>query len=71
MVIRVCGTVQKGNQPVGIFEQKFSLVRDPSMENNWRIKSTNLKLLSKAPQQRLTLHETELIMTVVAMKYSY
>ena len=71
MVIRVCGTVHKGNQPVGIFEQKFSLVRDPSMENNWCIKFTNLKLLSKAPQQRLTLQETELIMTVVAMKYSY
>ena len=70
-VIRVCGTVHKGNQPVGIFEQKFSLVRDPSMDNNWRIKFTNLKLLSKVPQQRLTLQETELIMAVVAMKFSF
>ena len=70
-VIRVCGTVHVGTQVVGIFEQQFGLVRDPSMDNNWRIKFTNLKLLSKVPQQRLTLHETELIMSVAAMNYSF
>ena len=63
-MIVVCGTVHVGTQVVGIFEQQFGLVRDPSMDNNWRIKFTNLKLLSKVPQQRLTLQETENMMTI-------
>ena len=71
MVILVCGTVHVDTQAVGIFEQQFGLVRDPSMYNNLRIKFTNLKLLSKVPQRWPTLQETELIMTVVALNYSF
>ena len=70
-VIRVCGAVHEGTQVVGIFEQQFGVVRDPGMDDNWRIKFTNLKLLSKVPHRRLTLQETELIMTTEAINYSF
>ena len=70
-MIVVCGTVHASAQVVGIFEQQFGLVRDPNMDNNWRIKFTNLKLLSKVPQMRLTLQETQNMMTIVPMNSSY
>ena len=70
-VIVVCGTVHVSTQVVGIFEQQFGLVRDPSMDNNWRIKFTNLKLLSKIPERRLTLQEAENMMTIVPMNSSF
>lgn len=38
------GTVHRFAQCVGIFEQAFGLIRDPEMENNWKIKFTELKL---------------------------
>lgn len=70
-VVVVCGTVHANTQVVGIFEQQFGLVRDPNMDNNWRIKFTNLKLLSNIPQNRLTLQETEKMMTIVPMNSSF
>ncbi|KAJ7376584.1 hypothetical protein OS493_033745 [Desmophyllum pertusum] len=48
--ISVGGTVHRFSDCLGIFEQSFGLIRDPQMQNNWKIKFTELKL--KAQQQR-------------------
>lgn len=45
-LVMVCGTVHKQKQFVGVFEQTFGLIRDPTAENNWKIKFS--KLLLKA-----------------------
>ncbi|KAK6179395.1 hypothetical protein SNE40_011767 [Patella caerulea] len=42
LAISVCGTVHRGNDCLGIFEQDFGLIRDPRFENNWKIKVTAL-----------------------------
>lgn len=42
--ISVGGTVHRFSDCLGIFEQSFGLIRDPQMENNWKIKFTELKL---------------------------
>lgn len=48
--ISVGGTVHRFSNCLGIFEQSFGLIRDPQMQNNWKIKFTDLKL--KAQQQQ-------------------
>lgn len=48
--ISVGGTVHRFSDCLGIFEQSFGLIRDPQMQNNWKIKFTDLKL--KAQRQR-------------------
>ena len=48
--ISVGGTVHRFSSCLGIFQQSFGLIRDPQMQNNWKIKFTDLKL--KAQQQR-------------------
>lgn len=46
VVVMVCGTVHREKEYLGIFEQSFGLIRDPTEENNWKIKFS--KLLLKA-----------------------
>ena len=36
-----------GQRCCGTFQQKFGLIRDPSMGNNWKIKFTNATLISR------------------------
>lgn len=47
VLIFVCGTLNTNVSCVGVFEQIFSLARDPFCENNWKIKNTRLNLSSK------------------------
>ncbi|EDO45335.1 predicted protein [Nematostella vectensis] len=42
--VMVAGTVHRAQECLGIFEQSFGIVRDPQMDNNWKIKFTELKL---------------------------
>lgn len=44
VIMLVCGTLHKNSVLVGIFEQTFSLARDPFSENNWKIKKSELNL---------------------------
>ena len=46
-LVNVCGTVHTHTHAVGIFEHQFGLIRDPQMENNWRIKFSKLRLASE------------------------
>ena len=41
-VVEVCGTVHKHHDVIGTFVQRFGIVKDPSMNYNWRIKHTYL-----------------------------
>ena len=44
VMVLACGTLHQQDRCVGIFEQLFGLIRDPSACNNWKIKYTNLNL---------------------------
>jgi len=62
-VVFVCGTVHRGNMVLGLFEQQFALVRDPTAENNWKICSMRLALSTRAPSQLPTLAMTQNMLT--------
>ena len=46
VIVLACGTLHANNTCSGIFEQMFSLARDPICGNNWKIKKTELNLRS-------------------------
>lgn len=46
VLVTASGTVHRHSHFVGIFSQAFGLLRDPSVNNNYRIKFTNLQLRS-------------------------
>ena len=48
VLVHVCGTVHRPSEILGLFEQRFGLVKDPSMQLNWRVKFTNLCLQAGA-----------------------
>nr|XP_048286439.1 uncharacterized protein C3orf38 homolog [Myodes glareolus] len=43
--VGVAGTVHRGNTCLGIFEQIFGLIRSPFVENTWKIKFINLRII--------------------------
>jgi len=59
--ISVGGTVHRFSHCLGIFEQSFGLIRDPQMQNNWKIKFTDLKLKAQ-PQNEVEGHSRKAIM---------
>ena len=46
LMILICGTLHRGPDCLGVFEQVFGLLRDPRFDNNWKIKMSKLKLTS-------------------------
>ena len=48
-MVMCCGMLHKDSQCIGVFEQSFLLIRDPLMENNWKIKLTKLRLQQGHP----------------------
>ena len=42
--VTIGGTVLRFSQCIGIFEQSFGLIQDPNLNNNWKIKFTELKM---------------------------
>ncbi|XP_028398963.1 uncharacterized protein C3orf38 homolog [Dendronephthya gigantea] len=55
VVVMVGGTVHRGKEYLGVFEQSFGLIRDPTEENNWKIKFSKLMLKASGscPNNRL------------------
>ncbi|XP_040836548.1 uncharacterized protein C3orf38 homolog [Ochotona curzoniae] len=47
VMIGVAGTVHRGNSCLGIFEQIFGLIRCPFVENIWKIKFVNLRIVGE------------------------
>ncbi|XP_004440124.1 PREDICTED: uncharacterized protein C3orf38 homolog [Ceratotherium simum simum] len=47
VMVGVAGTVHRGNTCLGIFEQIFGLIRCPFVENTWKIKFINLKIIGE------------------------
>lgn len=45
-LIMVCGTLHRQNECLGLFEQTFGIIRDPLLDNNWKIKTTQLRMQS-------------------------
>jgi hypothetical protein len=48
VVVLVCGTIHRGNQCLGVFEQMFGLIKDPRFDNNYKIKLSKLKMTAMA-----------------------
>ena len=46
MLVLACGTLHNQTTACGVFEQVFGLIRDPSSDNNWKIKYTELRLVA-------------------------
>lgn len=46
-MVGVAGTVHRGNTCLGIFEQIFGLIRCPFVENTWKIKFINLRIIGE------------------------
>jgi len=45
VMVLVCGTLHNQFTVCGVFEQVFGLIRDPSADNNWKIKQTEARLV--------------------------
>nr|XP_045003660.1 uncharacterized protein C3orf38 homolog [Jaculus jaculus] len=48
VMVGVAGTVHRGNTCLGIFEQIFGLIRSPFVENTWKIKFINLRIVGES-----------------------
>lgn len=48
VMVGVAGTVHRGDTCLGIFEQIFGLIRCPFVENTWKIKFINLRIIGEA-----------------------
>ena len=46
VMIMVCGTVHRGNECLGVFQQVFGIIKDPRFNDNWKIKVTYLDVKS-------------------------
>lgn len=44
VVVMVCGTIHRDNQCLGVFDQMFGLIKDPQVDNNYKIKISKMKL---------------------------
>ena len=64
VAVLVCGTLHRGELAVGMFEQKFGLIRDPLMDNNWRIKFTDLRIAQQEVHRPPTLEDTQTLLSV-------
>ena len=58
VVVIVCGTVHRKQNYLGIFEQSFGLIRDPTQENNWKIKFSKLLLKASLTKGHLETAES-------------
>ena len=67
-MVSAAGTIHKNETPVGFFEQAFWLVRDPLLQNNWKIKNTKLKLGKNANQSMKALPGNSSSNTLVAAR---
>ncbi|KAM8769918.1 uncharacterized protein C3orf38 homolog [Rhynchonycteris naso] len=47
VMVGVAGTVHRGDTCLGIFEQIFGLIRCPFVENTWKIKFVNLRIIGE------------------------
>jgi len=60
VLVLACGTLHNQATVCGVFEQVFGLVRDPTSENNWKIKYTELRLLGGPVMQQPSLANSSL-----------
>ena len=68
VIVLACGTLHQQDRCVGIFEQSFGLVRDPSARNYWKIKHTNLNLKCTSNITNLpTLAEGSLLRSITSV----
>jgi hypothetical protein len=71
VIVLACGTLHQQDKCVGIFEQLFGLIRDPSAGNNWKIKYTELCLKSESVITSLpTVAEESLLRSISSMPNS-
>ena len=62
-IVIVCGTIHRQSNFLGVFEQQFGLVRDPTTNNNWKIKFSRLALSASSLPSLPTLDVTRRMLT--------
>lgn len=67
VLVLACGTIHQNNLCVGVFEQVFALVRDPLLDNNWKIKFSELNLRSQAYSAAPRLTDDELTSSLLQL----
>ena len=55
MIIQIHGTIHQRATCIGVFDQAFGLVRDPTHGNNYLIKFTFLNMQTQQAQQQAQL----------------
>ncbi|TSL16035.1 hypothetical protein Baya_5843 [Bagarius yarrelli] len=53
VLVAVAGTIHRGSDCLGVFEQVFSLIRDPLDNSSWKIKSVHLKVKGQIVKETL------------------
>lgn len=65
VMVGVAGTVHRGNTCLGIFEQIFGLMHCPVLENTWKIKFINLKIIGEGSVALGTLMKPAVNLNIV------
>jgi hypothetical protein len=60
VMVLACGTLHNENTVCGVFEQVFGLIRDPSADNNWKIKQTEARLVGGQVREMPSISTTTL-----------
>jgi len=60
VMVLACGTLHNQATVCGVFEQVFGLIRDPTSDNNWKIKYTEVRLLGGPVSQQPSLANSSL-----------
>ena len=47
LAVKSAGTLHRNSNVVGLYEQIFGLIKDPSADGNWKIKNTELRVKFK------------------------
>ncbi|XP_033120685.1 uncharacterized protein C3orf38 homolog isoform X10 [Anneissia japonica] len=60
-MVLVCGTLHRKSECLGTFEQCFALISDPTFQNNWKVKFTNLSIMRKDVKSTPRLKDASLL----------
>lgn len=67
VLVLACGTLHTQHECVGMFECVFGLLRDPFADNNWKAKSIQLWLRSKAAPSIPSLEGSDSLKEIYAL----
>ena len=52
LAVKSSGTLHRHSSVIGLYEQVFGLIKDPTADGNWKIKNTELKIRLNVTDQK-------------------